>query len=86
MVRSALVGAAIVMGVAIRAAPIASAETPSIGAPLSSCGSYTNVNGDCVESPDHNPNSLHDGDGTNSHSKHDQGSGSWHGGTGKSKK
>jgi hypothetical protein len=30
--------------------------------------------------------SLHDGDGTNGHSNHDQGSGSWHGGTGKSKK
>jgi hypothetical protein len=85
MVRSVLVGAAIVMGAAIGAAPIASAEAPSIGAPLSSCGGYVNVDGHCVPSPDQNPG-THDRDGTNSHSEHGQGSGSWHGGTGKSKR
>jgi hypothetical protein len=86
MVRSVLVGAAIFMGAAIGAAPIASAEAPSIGAPLSSCGGYVNVDGDCVPSPDHNRSNLSDGDGTYSHSEHKQGSGSWHGGTGKSKR
>jgi hypothetical protein len=53
-------------------------------APLSSCDGYTNVDNHCVESPDQNPG-THDKDGTNSHSEHGPGSGSWHGGTGKSK-
>lgn len=52
---------------------------------LASCDGYTNVDNHCVESPDHNPG-THDRDNTNSHSEHKQGSGSWHGGTGKSKK
>jgi hypothetical protein len=85
MVRSTLVGAAIFIGAAIGAAPVVSAETPSIVAPLSSCDGYTNVDNHCVESPDHNPG-THDRDDTNSHSEHNQGSGSWHGGTGKSRK
>jgi hypothetical protein len=84
MVRSVLVGAAIFMGAAVGAAPIASAEAPSIGAPLSSCGGYVNVDGNCVPSPDYNPG-IRDKDGTNSHSEHAPGSGSHHGGTGKSK-
>ncbi len=81
MVRSVFVCAAIVVGAAIGAAPIASAETPSIVAPISSCNGYTNVDNHCVESPDSNPG-THDRDNTNSHSEHRQGSGSWHGGTG----
>jgi hypothetical protein len=53
-------------------------------APLSSCAGYINVDGHCVPSPDQNPG-THDKDNTNSHSEHKQGSGSHHGGTGKSK-
>jgi hypothetical protein len=85
MVRSVLVGAAIFVGAAIGAAPIASAEPPLIVAPLSSCGGYVNVDGDCVPSPDHTRSDLPDRDGTWSHSEHKQGSGSHHGGTGRSK-
>jgi hypothetical protein len=85
MVRSTLVGAAIFIGAASGAAPIVSAETPSIVAALSSCDGYTNVDNHCVESPDSN-SGTHDRDYTNSHSEHKQGSGSWHGGTGKSRK
>jgi hypothetical protein len=86
MVRSVLVGAAIFMEAAIAAAPIASAEPPLVVAPLSSCAGYINVDGDCVPSPDHTRSNLPDRDGTYSHSEHKQGSGSWHGGTGQSKK
>lgn len=85
MVRSVLVGTAIFIGAAIGAAPIANAEPLLVVAPLSSCG-YYNVDGDCVPSPDHTRSNLPDGDGTYSHSEHTQGSGSWHGGTGRSKK
>lgn len=91
MVRSVLVGTAIFMGAAIGAAPIASAQPPLVVAPLApkaplpSCGGYTNVDGQCVPSPDHTRSNLPDGDGTYSHSQHKQGSGSWHGGTGRSR-
>jgi hypothetical protein len=87
MVRSILVGAAIFIGAAIGAAPIASAEAPSIGAPRSSCGGgyYKNIDNDCVESPDQNPGPSNK-DGTHDHSEHPPGSGSHHGGTGKSKR
>lgn len=91
MVRAVLVGAAIFLGAAIGAAPIASAQPPLVVAPLSpkaplpSCGGYTNVDGNCVPSPDHTRSNLPDRDGTYSHSQHKQGSGSWHGGTGRSK-
>ena len=51
----------------------------SPGTPLST--RYYNVDDHCVESPDYSPG-VHDRDGTNSHSEHRQGSGSWHGGTG----
>jgi hypothetical protein len=50
-------------------------------APLSLCNGYINVDGHCVASPDYNPGRS-DRDGTNSHSEHGRGSGSWHGGTG----
>ncbi|PBA35615.1 MULTISPECIES: DUF3761 domain-containing protein [Mycobacterium avium complex (MAC)] len=53
--------------------------------PRPSCGGYINVDGNCVPSPDHTRSSLPDNDGTYSHSQHKQGSGSWHGGTGRSK-
>jgi hypothetical protein len=91
MVRSVLVGTAIFTGAILCAAPIASAEPPIVVAPLSplgplpSCGGYVNVDGNCVPSPDHTQSNLPDGDGTYSHSQHKQGSGSWHGGTGRSK-
>jgi hypothetical protein len=85
MVRSVVVCAAMFIGAAIGASPIASAETPSSVASRSSCNGYTNVDYHCVESPDSNPG-THDRDGTNSHSEHGPGSGSWHGGTGKSRK
>jgi hypothetical protein len=51
---------------------------------VSSCDGYINVDDHCVSSPDHTPGNYHDKDNTNSHSEHRQGSGSWHGGTGKS--
>ncbi len=91
MIRSVLVGAGILMAAAFGSAPAADAAPPSAGAPLSpgaplpSCGGYTNVDGNCVPSPDHTRSNLPDGDGTYSHSQHKQGSGSWHGGTGRSK-
>lgn len=91
MVRSLLVAIAISMGGVICAAPFASAESPFVVTPLSplgplkSCGGYVNVDGNCVPSPDHTRSNLPDGDGTYSHSQHKQGSGSWHGGTGRSK-
>lgn len=91
MVRSVLVGAAMFISAAIGSAPIASAQPPFVVAPLSPhaplplCGGYTNVDGNCVPSPDHTRSNLPDGDGTYSHSQHKQGSGSWHGGTGRSK-
>ena len=66
-------------------APLSLMDPLSPQAPLSSCGGYVNVDGHCVESPDQNPG-THDRDGTNSHSEHGPGSGSWHGGTGKSGK
>ncbi|APT11919.1 MULTISPECIES: DUF3761 domain-containing protein [Mycobacterium avium complex (MAC)] len=72
-------------------APATMTAALSILAPLSpmdprpSCGGYINVDGNCVPSPDHTRSSLPDNDGTYSHSQHKQGSGSWHGGTGRSK-
>lgn len=74
----------VVAPAAVAAALLVLAPLSPMG-PLPSCGGYVNVDGNCVPSPDHNPSNLHDGDGTNSHSQHKQGSGSWHGGTGKSK-
>jgi hypothetical protein len=67
-------------------APFSPMDMLSPKATLSSCGGgyYNNTDNDCVESPDQNPG-THDRDNTNSHSEHRQGSGSWHGGTGKSK-
>ncbi|MGE2817958.1 DUF3761 domain-containing protein [Mycobacterium heidelbergense] len=91
MVRSVLASTAILMGAGIGAAPISSAEPHLVVAPLSpkaplpTCGGYINVDGNCVPSPDHTRSNLPDGDGTYSHSQHKQGSGSWHGGTGRSK-
>jgi hypothetical protein len=76
----------------IIAAPAAMTAALLIFAPLSpmgplpSCGGYINVDGNCVPSPDHTRSSLPDNDGTYSHSENKQGSGSWHGGTGKSSK
>jgi hypothetical protein len=48
-----------------------------------SCGGgyYSNVDDHCVERPDYDPGTR-DRDDTNSHSEHQPGSGSWHGGTG----
>jgi len=66
-----VVSAIILVGTLLVCAPAASA-----------CNGYVNVNGNCIPSPDHNPG-THDRDGTNSHSENRQGSGSWHGGTGK---
>ena len=70
------------MAAALILAPL-SLMGPLTSNALSLCGSgsYNNVNGDCVESPDHDPG-THDRDNTNSHSEHGPGSGSWHGGTG----
>lgn len=89
MIRSVLIGTAIFIGAAI-GAPIADAQPVLVAplspqAPLPSCGGYTNIDGQCVPSPDHARSNLPDGDGTYSHSQHKQGSGSWHGGTGRSK-
>jgi hypothetical protein len=91
MIRSVLVGTAILIGAAMGAAATASAEPHLVVAPLSPtgplplCGGYINVDGNCVPSPDHTRSNLPDRDGTYSHSQHKQGSGSWHGGTGRSK-
>lgn len=86
MVRSLLASAAICVGAAIGAAPIAGGESPLFVPRPPLCGGYINVDGDCVPSPDHQRSNLPDGDGTYSHSEHQQGSGSWHGGTGRSRK
>ena len=60
-------------------APLTPMSPLSHSTALSTC--YYNVDDQCVESPDYSPG-VHDRDGTNSHSEHRQGSGSWHGGTG----
>lgn len=65
------------------AAPLTSLAPSAVA---SSCAGYINVDDHCVASPDHSPGGYHDQDRTNSHSEHKQGSGSWHGGTGHSKK
>ncbi|KMV23315.1 DUF3761 domain-containing protein [Mycobacterium heckeshornense] len=85
MIHSVIAGTAIFLGTAIAAAPIASAEPPSVMVPRSPCSGYINVDGHCVPSPDHIQSDLPDKDGTYSHSEHKQGSGSHHGGTGRSR-
>lgn len=60
-------------------APLTPMSPQSPSTPLSAC--YYNVDDHCVESPDYSPG-VRDKDGTNSHSEHGPGSGSWHGGTG----
>lgn len=69
--------------IAVIAALLVTVFLMFVPAPVAVACGYINVDGNCIPSPDHTRSNLSDGDGTYSHSQHDQGSGSWHGGTGK---
>lgn len=71
----------LILTAAVAAVLVVSPLAPTVS--FSACNGYINVDDNCVRSPDHTPGNYNDGDGTNSHSEHKQGSGSWHGGTGR---